>query len=109
MSIRLKHLSLVFYNKATIALLKADPTDNPKTKKKTNNEAALPWSSPVVIILGPYIITMLPMYPLLIEKTAIATKYTASFVKYTWNENRFMSVLFFRRALFKIMDTKVLT
>ena len=63
-----------FYKSCTINPLMAAPTAKPSTKNETKKEAARPWSTPFCSILGPYIIAMLPMYPLEIEKTDINIK-----------------------------------
>ena len=65
---------LYFYKSFTMKPLMAAPTAKPKTKKETKKEAARPWSTPFCSIFGPYIIAMLPMYPLEIEKTTMKIK-----------------------------------
>ena len=51
-----------------------EPTAKPKTRKNTKMEAALPWSAFDSSIFGPYIITMLFIYPEIIAKVAFVIK-----------------------------------
>ena len=71
------------YNNLSIGADKRAPTETPNTKKKQSIDAARLWSRGLFNIFGPYIITILPIYPFDIDIEASNKRNISSDTIYT--------------------------